>query len=39
MHQVGQPADIANAVLYLTDSSFVTGTILPVDGGSTSGVW
>ncbi|MDQ9019951.1 SDR family NAD(P)-dependent oxidoreductase [Acinetobacter sichuanensis] len=39
MHQVGQPADIANAVMYLTDSSFVTGTIMPVDGGSTSGVW
>lgn len=39
MHQIGQPHDIANAVLYLTDSSFVTGTIMPVDGGSTSGVW
>ena len=39
MHQLGQPVDIANAVLYLTESSFVTGTIMPVDGGSTSGVW
>lgn len=39
MHQLGQPADIANAVLYLTESNFVTGTIMPVDGGSTSGVW
>lgn len=39
MHKVGIPKDIANAVLYLTDSEFVTGTVMPVDGGSTSGVW
>lgn len=37
--RIGEPDDIVKAVLYLTDSSFVTGTILPVDGGSTSGTW
>ncbi|QHH99091.1 SDR family NAD(P)-dependent oxidoreductase [Acinetobacter dispersus] len=38
-HRLGDPQDIVDAVLYLTDSSFVTGTILPVDGGSTAGTW
>ncbi|EXB25795.1 short chain dehydrogenase family protein [Acinetobacter baumannii 1437282] len=38
-HRIGNPQDIVNAVLYLTDSTFVTGTILPVDGGSTAGTW
>lgn len=37
--RIGVPQDIVNAVLYLTDASFVTGTIMVVDGGATSGVW
>lgn len=36
--EVGQPEDIAYAALYLAsdESSFVTGAVLPVDGGYTS---
>ncbi|WP_419245651.1 SDR family NAD(P)-dependent oxidoreductase [Serratia sp. NFX21] len=37
--RIGQPQDIVDAVLYLTDSSFVTGTLVAVDGGTTAGVW
>ena len=35
----GEPENIANAALYLasTDSSYVTGTVLTVDGGWTAG--
>lgn len=33
--RVGTAADIANAITYLTRATFVTGTILPVDGGLT----
>ena len=38
--RAGFPADIANAALWLasSESSFVTGHTLVVDGGSTSGV-
>jgi NAD(P)-dependent dehydrogenase (short-subunit alcohol dehydrogenase family) len=36
---VGNVQDVVNAVLYLTGSGFVTGTVMPVDGGSTAGVW
>lgn len=35
----GQPQDIVDAVMYLTESNFVTGVNLPVDGGSTAGKW
>jgi len=31
--RVGTPEDIANAVLYLVTTSFVTGTVLAIDGG------
>ncbi len=31
--RVGSPDDVADAVLYLTDARFVTGTSLVVDGG------
>jgi len=36
--RIGQPEDIAYYALYLAseESSFVTGTVLPVDGGSTN---
>jgi NAD(P)-dependent dehydrogenase (short-subunit alcohol dehydrogenase family) len=35
--RVGIPKDIADAVLYLTNASWVTGVILPVDGGVDAG--
>lgn len=39
--RAGRAEDIARAALYFAsdDSEWVTGTILPVDGGATSGVW
>jgi NAD(P)-dependent dehydrogenase (short-subunit alcohol dehydrogenase family) len=39
MGRVGTPEDIARAALYLAcdDASFVTGTVLIVDGGWTTG--
>lgn len=36
---IGKPQDVVDAVLYLTDATFVTGAILNVDGGSTTGTW
>ena len=33
--RVGQPDDIAGAVLYLAEAGFVTGQVLTVDGGMT----
>lgn len=35
----GQPADVASAILFLAsqDASWITGTVLPVDGGVTAG--
>jgi NAD(P)-dependent dehydrogenase (short-subunit alcohol dehydrogenase family) len=40
MRRIGQPADIADAVLYLASaqSGYVTGQTLNVDGGRTLGV-
>ena len=35
----GVTDDVVNAVLYLTESNFTSGTILPVDGGATAGTW
>jgi len=37
--RIGTPQDIVDAVLYLTSSTFVSGAIIPVDGGSTGGTW
>lgn len=37
--RTGNVQDVVNAVLYLTDSAFVSGTVMAVDGGSTAGVW
>lgn len=37
--RTGLPQDVVDAVLYLADSRFVSGVILPVDGGSTAGTW
>jgi NAD(P)-dependent dehydrogenase (short-subunit alcohol dehydrogenase family) len=35
----GQPADVASAILFLAseEASWITGTVLPVDGGVTAG--
>ncbi len=37
LHRLGEADDVAAACLYLlsTDSSYVTGSVLPVDGGAT----
>jgi NAD(P)-dependent dehydrogenase (short-subunit alcohol dehydrogenase family) len=39
MRRVGSPAEVAQAVLWLCSdqSSFITGAVLPVDGGQTAG--
>jgi NAD(P)-dependent dehydrogenase (short-subunit alcohol dehydrogenase family) len=37
--KTGVPQDIVDAVLYLTGSTYVTGSIMTVDGGSTAGTW
>ena len=33
LRRVGAPADVSRAILFLADSSFVTGAVVPVDGG------
>ncbi|MGB8383950.1 MAG: SDR family oxidoreductase, partial [Dermatophilaceae bacterium] len=35
MGRLGEPAEVANAILFLAsdEASFITGAILPVDGG------
>jgi NAD(P)-dependent dehydrogenase (short-subunit alcohol dehydrogenase family) len=35
----GVTQDVVDAVLYLSDSGFSTGVVLPVDGGATTGVF
>ena len=37
--KTGLPQDVVDAVLYLTGSTYVTGSIMTVDGGSTAGTW
>lgn len=37
--RTGTAQDVVDAVLYLSDARFVSGVILPVDGGSTAGTW
>ena len=39
--RIAEPAEIANAALFLAsdEASFVTGAVLPVDGGLTAGLW
>lgn len=40
LRRQGSAADVAEAALYLADdrSAYVTGIVLPVDGGSTAGL-
>jgi NAD(P)-dependent dehydrogenase (short-subunit alcohol dehydrogenase family) len=37
--RIGTTQDIVDAVLYLTDAQFTTGTVLAVDGGAAAGKW
>ena len=37
--KVGDTQDIVDAILYMTDSKFTSGTVLPIDGGATAGTW
>lgn len=37
--RIGKTKDIVDAVIYLSDSNFITGTVLSVDGGMSSGKW
>lgn len=37
--KLGETRDIVEAVQYLSDARFVTGIVLPVDGGATAGAW
>jgi NAD(P)-dependent dehydrogenase (short-subunit alcohol dehydrogenase family) len=35
--RMGEPSDIASAILFLDSSPFITGEILHVDGGQSAG--
>ncbi|MEV7239262.1 SDR family oxidoreductase, partial [Streptomyces sp. NPDC051020] len=35
--RMGEVSDIVDAVVYLENAPFVTGVVLPVDGGQTAG--
>jgi NAD(P)-dependent dehydrogenase (short-subunit alcohol dehydrogenase family) len=35
----GSTDDVVDAVLYLTESRFTSGVVLPVDGGASAGTW
>jgi NAD(P)-dependent dehydrogenase (short-subunit alcohol dehydrogenase family) len=35
----GNTDDVVDAVMYLSDASFTTGIVLPVDGGGSTGVF
>jgi NAD(P)-dependent dehydrogenase (short-subunit alcohol dehydrogenase family) len=37
--RLGTPEEIAEAVVYLANASFINGVVLPVDGGGTAGRW
>jgi NAD(P)-dependent dehydrogenase (short-subunit alcohol dehydrogenase family) len=39
MGHVGETSDIVGAVRYLASARFVTGVVLPVDGGMSTGRW
>jgi NAD(P)-dependent dehydrogenase (short-subunit alcohol dehydrogenase family) len=35
----GETQDVVDAVLYLTDTTFTSGTVMAIDGGATAGTW
>jgi NAD(P)-dependent dehydrogenase (short-subunit alcohol dehydrogenase family) len=37
--RVGRTQDVVDAILHLADADFITGVVLPVDGGTTAGHW
>jgi NAD(P)-dependent dehydrogenase (short-subunit alcohol dehydrogenase family) len=37
--RLGTPEEIAEAVVFLAEASFINGAVLPVDGGATAGRW
>ena len=39
IQRIGKVSEIVDAVLYLTDATFVTGEVLHVDGGAHAGKW
>lgn len=39
IHRIGRVSEIVDAVLYLTEATFVTGEVLHVDGGAHAGKW
>src|SRR5262245_57239483 len=39
IHRIGKVSEIVDAVLYLTEATFVTGEVLHVDGGAHAGRW
>lgn len=39
IHRIGAVSEIVDAVLYLTDATFVTGEVLHLDGGAHAGKW
>lgn len=39
IERIGNVSEIVDAVLYLTDATFVTGEVLHVDGGAHAGKW
>ncbi|OTQ55554.1 hypothetical protein B6D21_06185 [Gilliamella apis] len=39
MGKIGNPQNIVDAAVYLTQSEFVTGMTMIVDGGASTGVW
>lgn len=39
IQRIGQVSEIADAVLYLTAATFVTGEVLHIDGGAHAGKW
>jgi pteridine reductase len=39
LRRLGTPEDVAHAVLYLIDATYVTGEVITVDGGRRIRTW